>query len=330
MSNLSNTFEYIVGPEEAGERVDLFLASFLEGFSRTFIQKMIRQGCLRINGKTPKPSHILNEGEGVFLEIPPAVAAEPLPEEIPLNIVYEDDDLIVLNKQAGLVVHPAPGHSSGTLVNGLIRHCGDLSSIGGVLRPGIVHRLDKDTTGLMVVAKNDIAHRRLSAQLVTRDLKRYYITLVAGEMARDTGVINAPVGRCPRHRKLMAVNWENGKQAATHYRVLLRAHGMSLVEAQLETGRTHQIRVHMRHINHPVVGDPDYGPDRRRITLGIERGNSLLVSMIRGLKVQMLHATSLVLIHPKSGMEMIFEAPLPEPFLTIAALMAPSKDRNTI
>ncbi len=280
-------------------RIDTYLAKLLDGYSRSHIQKMIAAGAVRIDSETVKPSYRISEGEHVYIALPEPVKPDIEPENIPIDIVYEDDDVLVVNKPKGMVVHPAPGHYSGTLVNALMYHCGGrLSSINGVLRPGIVHRIDKDTSGLLIVCKNDMSHNCIAEQLNAHSITRRYKALVYNNFTEDSGTVDAPIGRHPSDRKKMSVNYRNGREAVTHYSVLERFGRYTYIECRLETGRTHQIRVHMAHIGHPVVGDCVYGPERDPFHLN----------------GQMLHAGIIGFIHPSSGEYMEFEAPLPEQF----------------
>ncbi len=321
MSGRETFYEFSIGSDEAGVRLDRFLASKIPQFSRTHIQRLIKEGRATIDGKPIKANHKLGTGEKVYLTVPPPRSAIPQPEPIPLDIVYEDQDLLVVSKPAGLVVHPAAGNKRGTLVNALLNHCKTLSTIGGILRPGIVHRLDKNTTGLLVVAKTDAAHRNLAEQLASRTLKRTYLALVCGEVEHSVGEIDAPIGRHPHHREKMCVNRTTGKPAITHYRVVRRSEGLTLLEITLETGRTHQIRVHLRYIGHPVVGDPEYGRNRHEAFSGIPQSRSILIGKLKKAKTQLLHATRLELTHPGVGEWMVFEAPLPPLFDEIVKLL---------
>jgi 23S rRNA pseudouridine1911/1915/1917 synthase len=289
-----------------GERLDTWLRHKLPALSRGAIQRLIEQGHVRVNGKPVKSTHTPRAGERVEVEIPEARPADAQPEAIPLDILYEDEVLLVLNKPPGLVVHPASGHETQTLVNALLHHCrGQLSGIGGVARPGIVHRLDKDTSGCMVVAKSDDAHLALSAQFASRKVEKVYHAIVCGEMARDQGDIRAAIARHSSHRKCMTVDEEFGRAAHTSYRVLERLSGATLAEALLHTGRTHQIRVHFKFIGHPLVGDTTYG----------HRQNQRLEELTRyHARRQMLHAFSLAFIHPRTGKRRRFEAPRPADF----------------
>ena len=279
-----------------GERLDVFLARMDETLSRSRVQRLIADGHVMVDGKTPKASQRLSEGATVAVEIPEPEATDILPEKIPLDILYEDEDVIVVNKARGMVVHPAAGVSRGTLVNALLAHCKDLSGINGALRPGIVHRLDKDTSGVMIAAKNDAAHRSLAEQIQQKTAKRVYWAILTGNIAEEEGVIHGAIGRNPKDRQKMAVVRENGKDATTKFRVLERFGTYTLVECRLMTGRTHQIRVHMAYIGHPVVGDPKYGA--KKCPFSIEG--------------QALHSKTLMFTHPRTGERMEFEAPLPE------------------
>lgn len=280
----------------AGKRLDVFLASESSDLTRSYIQKLITNGLVSVNGSPAKPSYRVKEGDVVILRLPPPEGLELRPEPIPLDICYEDDDVVVVNKPRGMVVHPGAGNFSGTLVNALLYHCRDLSGINGVLRPGIVHRLDKFTSGLLVVAKNDASHLELARQLKERRVKRRYIALVHGRVKNQCGTVDAPIGRDPKNRQKMAVVFKNSRPAVTHYRVMEYFHMYTLLEVRLETGRTHQIRVHMSYIGHPVAGDDKYGPSKPSL----------------GLTGQFLHAASLGFYHPKTSVYMEFEAPLPE------------------
>ncbi|KGI85071.1 MULTISPECIES: RluA family pseudouridine synthase [Exiguobacterium] len=281
---------------EEKARIDKWMSEQSD-WSRSQIQDWIKAGDLLVNGQVVKPNYKLQEGDEIVVTVPEAVELEVLPENIKLDVVYEDEDVIVVNKARGMVVHPAAGHTSGTLVNALLYHCDDLSGINGVKRPGIVHRIDKDTTGLLMVAKNDVAHESLASQLKDRKIKREYIALVHGEVAHELGTIEAPIGRDTNDRQRMTVTDKNAKEAITHFRLLERYKDFTLVECKLETGRTHQIRVHMRYIGHPLAGDPKYGP-RRTIQLN----------------GQALHAATLGFFHPRTDEWLEFEAPLPADF----------------
>lgn len=288
------------------ERLDAFLRSRFPAVSRGAIQRLIEQGHIKVNGHPVKPTHHPHAGDLIDVYWPEARPAEALPEEMPLEILFEDDDLLVLNKAAGVVVHPAAGHEEHTLVNALLHHCrGNLSGIGGVARPGIVHRLDKETTGCLVVAKNDLAHQALAEQFAGRSLEKTYLAIVCGEMLRAAGNIRAAIARHPSHRKRMAVTDGAGREAWTSYRVVERFPGATLVEAIIHTGRTHQIRVHFQHLGYPVFGDAVYGP-RQTVRL-TERSGCAAPRVL-------LHAWRLSFAHPRTAKKMLFEAPVPEDF----------------
>lgn len=280
---------------QVGERLDLFLTRQQPDLSRSHIQKIIAAGEVLVNGQVQKARYKLTAGEQVTFTLPDAVPVAILPEPIPLDILYEDHDIIVVNKARGMVVHPAAGVTSGTLVNALMAHCQDLSGINGELRPGIVHRLDKDTSGVMVAAKNDAAHIDLAEQIRNKTAHRVYWALVHGNIKEDGGVIHGAIGRNPRDRQKMAIVTLNGKPATTKFRVLERYGRYTLVECRLLTGRTHQIRVHMTHIGHPLVGDPKYGSGKSPFAIA----------------GQALHSLTLTLVHPVTHEEMTFTAPLP-------------------
>lgn len=284
--------------EHTGLRADAWLASQLEDCTRSAAQRLLEEGRV-ISGKKPLvKNHKMQNGETVEVTLPDPEPLDAQPQDIPLNIVYEDDDVIVVNKPKGLVVHPAPGHPDGTLVNALLYHCGDqLSGIGGTVRPGIVHRIDRDTSGLLIVAKNDFAHQKLSAQLQDHTLARIYRCIVVGNLREDSGTVDAPIGRHPVDRKKMAVV-RDGRPAVTHWTVLERFQGFTYVECRLETGRTHQIRVHMAYIGHPILGDTVYGAKKP----------------VPGLQGQCLHAVGLRFLHPRTGELVELSCPLTEEF----------------
>lgn len=285
--------------ETAGERIDALLPRLMPELTRSLAQKLIESGGVTVNGAPARKNLRVSEGDAVSVELPEPESAEPEPENLPLDVVYEDSDLIVVNKVRGMVVHPAPGHPNGTLVNALLWHCGDsLSGIGGEKRPGIVHRIDKDTSGLIIAAKNDFAHRSLSEQLSDHSLARTYEAVVYGRVRDDAGCVNAPIGRCPTDRKRMAVTEKNSRPAVTHYEVIARYRDFTHLRCRLETGRTHQIRVHMEKIGHPLLGDMVYG---RKCPA-------------KGLEGQCLHARELRFVHPRTGRTVELETPLPEYF----------------
>lgn len=286
--------------EWTDRRLDKVLSEYFDGYSRSFIKKLFDDGLILVDSKAVKPSYKVKKGDMIDISVPDPVSIDIEPEDIALDIIYEDDDVILVNKPKGMVVHPAPGHYSGTLVNGLMYHFGSsLSGINGEFRPGIVHRIDMDTTGVLVVCKNDNAHRALSEQLHEHSITRKYYAIVHGNIADDEGTVDAPIGRSPKDRKKMAINTRNGRRAVTHYRVLERFGGRyTYIECQLETGRTHQIRVHMASIGHPILGDEVYGPKKCPYKL----------------QGQTLHAGVLGFIHPSTGEYVEFKAELPEYF----------------
>ena len=293
-----NSFEIIVEESDINKRIDVFLAKNLESFSRSYIQDLIKKGKATIGGKSIKANYRLRNGDNVVLNIPKPEPLEILPENIPLDILYEDNDVILVNKPKGMVVHPAAGHYSGTLVNALLYHCKDnLSGINGVLRPGIVHRIDMDTTGVIIACKNDNAHQNIAKQLAEHSITRRYVAIVNGNLKEDEGVVDAPIARAKNDRKKMAVD-KDGKTAVTHYKVLERIKNYTYIECVLETGRTHQIRVHMSYINHPLLGDEIYSGKKESMKL----------------QGQCLHAMVLGFIHPTTNEYMEFKAPIPEYF----------------
>ena len=299
--------------EHSGIRIDRFLSEQLPEHSRSYIQKLIKDGQVSIEGKAVKSNYKITGSEEIALLIPDQVIPDILPEDIPLDILYEDQDLIVINKPKGMVVHPAAGHYSGTLVNALMYHCkDDLSGINGVMRPGIVHRIDRNTTGSLLVCKNDFAHNAIAEQLKVHSITRRYRAIVHGNLKDDQGTVDAPIGRHPIDRKKMAIEPRNGRDAITHYRVLERFGNYTYIECQLETGRTHQIRVHMSSIHHPIVGDDVYGPAKCPFS---------------GLQGQTLHAQVLGFIHPRTGEYMEFSAPLPEYFENLLTKLRSASSR---
>lgn len=289
----------MVPAEAQGVRIDKFLSEACDGLSRSYLQKLLKSELVEVDKRTVKNSYKLSAGERIEFEVPEAAEPEIKAEDIPLDIIYEDSDIILVNKPKGMVVHPAAGHYSQTLVNGLMYHCRNgLSGINGVLRPGIVHRIDMDTTGVLIVCKNDFAHNAIAEQLKVHSITRKYFAIVHGVIQEDEGTVDAPIGRHPVDRKKMSINRKNGKEAVTHYRVLERFRQFTYVECQLETGRTHQIRVHMASIDHPLLGDSVYGPSKSPFKL----------------QGQTLHAGVLGIVHPRTGNYMEFSAPLPEYF----------------
>ena len=294
--------------QESAERIDALLARSIEGLTRSAAQRLLEQGRVTKNGAAVKKNYKTAAGDVFEVELPEPEAVDLLPQEIPLDVAYEDDDLIVVNKPRGLVVHPAPGHPDGTLVNALLWHCGDsLSGVGGEKRPGIVHRIDKDTSGLIIAAKNDFAHLALSAQLSDHTLSRTYEAVAHGVFRDDCGTVDAPIGRHPTDRKRMAVTQKNSREAVTHWEVLARYSGYTHIRCRLETGRTHQIRVHMAHIGHPLLGDHVYGRKKPE----------------KGLEGQCLHARSLRFIHPRTGEMVEVTSELPDYFKEVLAKLGP-------
>ena len=286
-----------MAPRNARVRLDRFLAAELTQYSRARLQQLIRSGCVRRNGAKARPRDLVRSGDQIELNEPPPEKIDNQPEAIPLDVIFEDDDLIVINKPAGLVVHPGAGHRKHTLVNALLHHSPSLSGIGGKERPGIVHRLDKETSGCLVVAKNDEAHQRLSAQFAARTVQKIYLALVAGKLRPATGLIEQKIGRHPIHRQRMSVSSARGRAAKTEYRVLRWSDKFSLVECRLHTGRTHQVRVHLHHLGHPILGDKIYAP-----------------KSAKDFPRQMLHAWKLGFEHPRTKEWQHFEAPIPEDF----------------
>ncbi|MFC0558678.1 RluA family pseudouridine synthase [Halalkalibacter alkalisediminis] len=290
------SFEWKVTPEQKSTRIDKLITTLNENWSRTQVQIWIKEGHLKVNDSEVKTNYKVETGDVITLDIPDPEELEVVAENIPLDIAYEDEDVIVVNKPRGMVVHPAPGHSSGTLVNALMYHCKDLSGINGVIRPGIVHRIDKDTSGLIMVAKNDHAHESLVEQLKAKTTRRLYKAVVHGVIPHEIGTIDAPIGRDKKDRQSMTVTEENSRDAVTHFTVLETFDNHTYVQCELETGRTHQIRVHMKYIGYPLVGDPKYGPKKKMFDI----------------EGQALHAAVLGFVHPRTEEEVVFEAPLPE------------------
>lgn len=291
--------EFVIDDALKGERIDKFLSDTLSDVSRSYIQKQIKDGLVMVNKKVVKSNYKLNVGDVLELEEPKLQEPDITAENIPIDILYEDSDLLIVNKPKGMVVHPSAGHYSGTLVNALMYYCkDDLSGINGVLRPGIVHRIDMDTTGSLIVCKNDFTHNHIAEQLKIHSITRVYHAIVHGVLKDDEGTINAPIGRHPTDRKKMSIHCKNGKGAITHYKVLQRFKNYTYIECRLETGRTHQIRVHMASISHPLLGDSVYGPSKCPFQL----------------QGQTLHAKTIGIIHPRTGEYLEVSAPLPEYF----------------
>ena len=282
----------------------------MQEFSRSYIQKLLKEGAVSVNGASVKPNYKTGAGDQICIRIPEPEVLDVLPEEIPLDILYEDEDILVINKPKGMVVHPSPGHSSHTLVNAVLYHCkGQLSGINGVIRPGIVHRIDMDTTGSLLVCKNDRAHQILADQLKEHSITRRYQAIVYGNFREEEGTVDAPIGRHPTDRKKMSTRSASGRPAVTHYRVLERFGNYTYIECELETGRTHQIRVHMSSIGHPILGDSVYGPAKCPFSL----------------QGQTLHAKILGIRHPSTGEYMEFDAPLPDYFIRLLSTLRSSK-----
>lgn len=316
MSNPPASFSFRVDRSQAGTRLDSLVAAEIDHCSRSYAAALIRQGCITVDGSARKPGYLVKADETIDGRIAPPSTPSFIPEAIPLEILYEDSELLVVNKAAGMVVHPAPGHAQGTLANALMHHCPGLSGISGSLRPGIVHRLDKDTSGLLVVAKTDLAMHHLAEQFKTRQVGKHYLALVYGVPEKASGTIDLPIGRHPQERKKMSVTTRTPRTALTHWRIRERFNGACLLELDIRTGRTHQIRVHCLSMGHPVIGDPVYGQrgSKKALTQTVPEMGPVLASIHR----QMLHAWRLRLNHPVSGNPLILEAPLP---LDMAALI---------
>ena len=299
--------EYFTVENQEGERIDRYLSEEMEDRSRSYIQKLIKDQYVIVNQKPVKANYRLSLGDMVEITLPEAKEPDIIPENIPLDILYEDQDIIIVNKPKQMVVHPAPGHYSGTLVNALMYHCGqELSGINGTMRPGIVHRIDMDTTGSLIVCKNDMAHQSLSDQLKVHSIKRVYVAIVHGNIKEDNGTVNAPIGRHPTERKKMSIHTKNGRNAITHYKVLERFGEYTYIQCALETGRTHQIRVHLASIGHPLVGDQVYGPRK---------------CPFPKLQGQTFHAKTLGIIHPRTGEYLEINAPLPDYFIELLDIL---------
>ncbi|MCR4704782.1 MAG: RluA family pseudouridine synthase [Lachnospiraceae bacterium] len=305
------TYHFTIAEDDEEMRVDKWLFGCIDSLSRSYIQKLIKDNQLSVNEKSVKASYVVRVGDSIDITVPDAIKPDIKPENIPLNVLYEDDSVLVINKPKGMVVHPAAGHTSGTLVNALLYYCKDsLSGINGVMRPGIVHRIDKDTTGSLIVCKNDVAHTNIARQLKEHSITRKYIAIVHGVIKDDEGVINAPIGRSSTDRKKMAVQTTGGKEAITHFRVIERFKDFTYVECILETGRTHQIRVHMNHIGHPLLGDDVYAPGRK--------------CRFAHLEGQTLHAMVLGFCHPVNGDYIETVAPIPAYFQRLLEILPKS------
>ena len=292
----------ILTSDQAGERVDVFLSRNIENMTRSAAAKLLEEGAVLLRGKPVKKNYKMSVGDELEVVLPEPEPVEAIPQNIPLDVVYEDEDVIVVNKPVGMVVHPAAGHPDGTLVNALLYHCGkSLSGINGQMRPGIVHRIDRDTSGLIISAKNDMAHQKLAEQLQDHSLYREYQAICVGNLKEDSGTVNAPIGRHPADRKKMAIDHKNGREAVTHWTVLARYPGYTHIQCRLETGRTHQIRVHMASTGHPLLGDVVYGSKKP----------------YPGLAGQCLHARKLSFIHPRSRERITVECPLPDWFTKV-------------
>lgn len=314
MEKEPNIYEFQIEEELQGTRLDLVLSLVMEEASRSHLQKLIESRNVKVNGKVcDSKKNKVKTGDLVEVRMPEPEILDVLPQDIPLDIVYEDGDVMVVNKPKGMVVHPAAGNLTGTLVNAILYHCDSLSSINGVIRPGIVHRIDKDTSGLLMIAKNDLAHRSLAEQLAAHTITRAYRAIVYHNFQDDEGTVNAPIGRDPKNRLKMAVTQLNSKKAVTHYKVLERFGSFTYIEARLETGRTHQIRVHMAYINHPLLGDAVYGPKKK----------------VLGAESQMLHAKLLGFRHPRTGEYLEFDSKLPDEFQKILKKLGGNVDEES-
>ena len=298
--------EYELTADESGERIDKFLSRNCENLSRSYIQKLLKDGNIMVNKLAVKANYKIASGDVIQIRIPESEPLDILPEDIPLDILYEDSDILIVNKPKGMVVHPSPGHYTHTLVNAVLCHCGgNLSGINGVIRPGIVHRIDMNTTGSLLICKNDRAHQILAEQLKEHSITRRYHAIVHGNIKEDSGTVDAPIGRHPADRKKMSTKSQHGRHAVTHYRVLERFGSYTYIECELETGRTHQIRVHMSSIGHPILGDDVYGPARCPFKL----------------EGQTLHAKTLGIVHPSTKEYMEFDAPLPQYFQNLLTML---------
>lgn len=322
---METSFLWVVSESDEGHRLDRFLLETRQFVSRHQIQKLIGMGSVRVDGASAKASHRLKRAQEIRVEMPSPVRSETAPEPIPLEVLYEDRELLVVNKPAGMVVHPAAGHSGKTLVNALLARCHDLSGIGGELRPGIVHRLDKQTSGLLVVAKGDEAHLALSDQFKSHSLRREYVGLVFGILPEDQGRVEAPIGRHPRDRKKMSTRSRRGRHAVTHWQLERRFHDFTFLRFILQTGRTHQIRVHMAEKGHPIVGDLVYGGKRARLShLAASDPDR---EVLEGLERFFLHAEKLGFVHPRTGEHLLFSSPLPAELASILQALTPWKEK---
>lgn len=305
----------------SGERIDLFLSKEDLGLSRAYIQKLISDHNILVNNRPTKSSYKIKGGEKIDIEVPPLERPSLEPEDIPLDIVYEDSDLLVVNKKAGMVVHPAAGNYSHTLVNALLFHCKNLSGINGVLRPGIVHRLDKGTSGLLVVAKNDVAHLSLAGQIKNRTLLRQYVAITWGHMSSEEGIVEAPIGRAVKDRKRMTVVHIKGRESKTQFRILERFDLCDLLSIRLQTGRTHQIRVHLSYLNHPVLGDPEYGGRQKWLKGIYDQNRPFAQKLLSIIDRQALHAQKIGFVHPRTKEYQKFDSPLPEDIENVIGLL---------
>lgn len=319
--NSTKTIEISAPKEASGKRIDSFLSQQDLGLSRAFIQRLISDHLIVVDGRPTKSSYKIRGGDKIKIDIPPLEKPSLEPEDIPLDIVYEDSDLLVVSKKAGMVVHPAVGNYSHTLVNALLFHCKDLSGINGVLRPGIVHRLDKNTSGLLVVAKNDFAHLGLAEQIQDRSLLREYVAITWGHMAKEEGSIEAPIGRAIRDRKKMTVTRLKGRESLTQYRLLERFDLCDLLSIRLKTGRTHQIRVHLSYLNHPVLGDPEYGGRQKWIKAIHDQKRPFAQKLLSAIDRQALHARRLGFVHPRTEEYQEFDSSLPEDMESLLNLL---------
>jgi 23S rRNA pseudouridine1911/1915/1917 synthase len=321
---MPHEFDIVVPPGKKKERLDLFLTSHVENATRSKVQRAIREGAVLVNGKPVRPSHPVSPGEVIHVVLPKPPPQQALPEEIPIDIVYEDADLLVVNKPAGMVAHPAYGNYTGTLVNALLFHCNGLSTLNDAMRPGIVHRLDKDTSGLLVVAKTDTAHAKLARQFARRTIGREYQAIVWGKVDPASGLIETDLGRSKSDRKKMAVV-SSGKKAVTEYALLTQFEYLALIRLKLHTGRTHQIRVHLAHVNHPVFGDPTYNGRHLIAGPGTPAQKAEVQRLLKLMPRQALHARTISFIHPTTANLMSFESPLPEDMVRVLELLKERK-----